>query len=229
MMLALRHAVRSLNRSPGLSLTVILIIALGIGANTAIFSVVRSVLPRPLPFHEPDRLVRLRENFAQSGGDETQLNLSPLTWQLWRESNEVFSDIAVATGSGLTLTADGAAAEHFASAVVSYNFFDVLGIQPILGRNFLPEEDQPGAARSVIVSYQFWQERFGGRADALGRKLILDGVPHTVVGVMPQHFRHPYRAEMWTPIALRIDPGVRTGHYLYAPARLKPGVTLAVC
>lgn len=223
---ALLQNLRALTRTPVFSLTIVLIIAIGIGANTAIFSVVRSVLLRPLPLHDPDRLVRLRENFGQGGGDETQLNLSPNTWQRWRETNEVFTDIAVATGSGVTLTADGAAAEHFSSAVVSANFFEVLGVQPILGRNFIPEEDQPGAPRSVIISYQFWQERLGGSTDALGRKLTLDGVPHTVVGVMPRHFRHPYRAEMWTPIALRIDPGVRTGHYLYAPARLKPGVSL---
>lgn len=226
MLPSLRHSCRALARAPGLSLTVILIVALGIGANTAIFSVVRSVLLRPLPLHEPDRLVRLRENFGQAGGDETQLNLSPVTWQRWRETNDVFTDIAVATGANLTLTGEGDAAEHFAGAVVSFNFFDVLGVQPILGRNFLAEEDQPGAPRTVLVSHRFWQERLGGSSDALGRTLMLDGVPHTVVGVMPPHFRHPYRAELWTPIALLIDPGVRAGHYLYAPARLKPGVSL---
>ena len=222
----LKTAARILLKSPGFSAVVVLIIALGIGANTAIFSVVRSVLLRPLPLTEPDRLVRLRENFAQPGGDETQLNLSPVTWQRWRQYNDVFTDIGMATGASLTLTADGQAAEYFAAATVSYNFFDVLGVRPALGRNFLEAEDQPGAPRTVLVSDGFWMRQLGGAADAVGRTIMLDGVPHTVVGVMPKNFRHPYRADLWVPLALRIDPASNPGHYLYAPARLKPGVTL---
>jgi len=223
----LKHALRILAQSPGFSAVVILIAALGIGANTAIFSVVRAVLLRPLPLHEPDRLVRLRENFAEAGGDETQLNLAPLTWQRWRQYNTVFTDIGMGTGASLTLTSPGEPAQYFAAARVSFNFLDVLGVQPVLGRNFLEAEDQPGAARTVIVSDAFWRGQLGGRADAIGQVIQLDGVPHTVIGVMAPNFRHPYRAQLWVTLALQIDPAVPTGHYLYAPARLKPGVTLA--
>ena len=226
MISSLRHAFRSLAKSPGFSAVVILIAALGIGANTAIFSVVRAVLLRPLPLQEPDRLVRLRENFAQDGGDETQLNLAPITWQRWRQYNTVFTDIGMGTGGSLTLTAPGQPAQYFAAARVSFNFLDVLGVRPALGRNFLEADDQPGAPRTVLVSHAFWRGQLGGRPDAIGQSINLDGVPHTILGVMPPNFRHPYRAELWVPLALRIDPGAPTGHYLYAPARLKPGVTL---
>ena len=222
---ALRLAFRQLRRAPGFSAVVIVIVALGIGANAAIFSVVRAVMLRPIPMTDPDRLVRIRENFA-NGAEETQLNLSPSTWQRWRESNTVFTDIAAATGATFTLTGEGEA-EYVPAAVISHNFFSVLGVAPALGRNFLPEEDRPGAPRVVLVSHGFWQRVLGGAPDVIGRVLTLDGEKRTVVGVMPKAFRHPYRAQIWAPIALTIDPTQNAGHYLYAPARLKPGITLA--
>ncbi len=222
---ALKLGVRQLSRTPAFSGVVILIIALGIGVNTAIFSVARAVMLRPIPMTEPDRLVRLRENFA-SGANETQLNLSPLTWQRWRESNTVFTDIGAATGATFTLTGQGDA-EYVPAAIVSHNFFDVLGVKPALGRDFLEEEDKPGAPRVVLLSHGFWQSSLGGDPKVLGREITLDGEKRTVVGVMPAHFRHPYRAQVWAPIALTIDPSQPAGRYLYAPARLKPGVTLA--
>jgi putative ABC transport system permease protein len=175
---------------------------------------------------DPDRLVRLRENFAQAGGDETQLNLAPLTWQRWRQYNDVFTDIGVATGASFTLTGPGDSAEFVPAALVSGNFFPVLGVKPVLGRDFRPDEDRPGAAPVVLLSHGFWNRHFGGARDVIGRTLTLDGTPHTIVGVMPPEFRHPYRAELWVPIALRIDPAAPVGNYLYAPARLRPGVSL---
>ena len=220
----LRSAFRSLAKSPGFSLTVVLLLALGIGANTAIYTDVRAVMLRPLPMEDPDRLVRLRENFG-TGGDETQLNLAALTWQRWRQYNDVFTDIAVATGASFTLTGEGDA-QFVPAAVVSYNFFPVLGVQPVLGRNFRPEEDRPGGPRVVLLSHGFWQRVLGGAPDVIGRTITLDGEKRTVVGVMPEHFRHPYRAELWVPIALTLDANAGNAHYLYAPARLKPGVTL---
>jgi putative ABC transport system permease protein len=221
---ALRLASRQLRRAPAFSAAVIAIAALGVGANAAIFSVVRAVMLRPIPMAEPDRLVRIRENFA-NGAEETQLNLAPITWRRWRESNTVFTDIAVATGAAFTLTGEGAA-EYVPAAVISHNFFSVLGVRPALGRDLLPEEDRPGAARVVLISHGFWQRVLGGAPDVIGRVITLDGEKRTVVGVMPQTFRHPYRAQIWAPIALNLDPALNAGHYLYAPARLKPGVTL---
>lgn len=222
---AVKLGVRQLFRTPAFSSVVILIIALAIGVNTSLFSVARAVMLRPIPMTEPDRLVRLRENFA-SGANETQLNLSPLTWKRWRELNTVFTDIGAATGATFTLTGQGNA-EYVPAAVVSHNFFDVLGVQPALGRNFIEEEDKPGAPRVILVSHGFWQASLGGDPNVLGREITLDGEKRTVVGVMPAHFRHPYRAQVWAPIALTIDPSQPAGRYLYAPARLKPGVTLA--
>ncbi len=222
---SLNLAYRQLSRAPGFSALMIMIIALGIGANTAIFSVARAVMLRPLPMNEPDRLVRLRENFA-SGADETQLSLSPLTWRRWRESNTVFTDIGVANGASFTLTGEGEA-RYVPAAVISYNFFSVLGVKPVLGRDFLAEEDRPGGPGVVLLSHGFWQRVLGGTPDVIGRTITLDGGKRTIVGVMPANFRHPYRAQIWAPIALTIDPARPTGHYLYAPARLKPGVTVA--
>ncbi len=139
---ALQLAFRQVRRNPAFSGVVIAIVALGIGANAAIFSVVRAVMLRPLPMSEPDRLVRLRENFA-NGADETQLNLAPITWQRWRESNTVFTDIAVATGATFTLTQEGEA-EYVPAAVISYNFFSVLGVKPGWGATSSPRRIVPG-------------------------------------------------------------------------------------
>jgi putative ABC transport system permease protein len=223
MILDLRQALRSLGRARGFSAVVVLILGLGIGANTAIFSVVRAVLLRPLPFAEPERLVRLYESFG-TGQDEAQLSLAPLTWQRWREHNQVFEDIAAATGTNLTLGGQDEA-QYVPAARVSFNFLSVLGLQPVRGRNFLQEEDEPGAAPVVLLGHGLWERRFGG-ADVVDQDLLLDGVPHRIVGVMPESFRHPYRAELWVPLAMRIEPVPTTGRFLYAPARLKPGVGL---
>jgi predicted permease len=223
MLLELRHALRQLARAPGFAAVVVLILGLGIGANTAIFSVVRAVLLRPLPFPEPDRLVRLNESFG-AGGDEAQLALAPLTFKRWRQYNDAFQDIAAATETSLTLGGQ-AESQYVAASRVSFNFFSVLGARPLLGRDFLESEDQPGAPSVVILGYGLWKSRFGG-ADVVGQDVLLDGVPHRIVGVMPEGLRHPYRAELWVPLALRIEPVPATGRYLYAPARLKPGVSL---
>ena len=224
MIFELRQALRPLVRSRGFAAVVVLILGLGIGANTAIFSVVRAVLLRPLPFAEPERLVRLYESFG-AGGDEAQLSLAPLTWQRWRESNAVFEDIGAATGTSLTLGGESEAPQYVPGARVSFNFFSVLGVEPVRGRGFLEEEDQHNARPVVLLGHGLWQRRFGG-GDVVGRDVLLDGVPHTIVGVMPETFRHPYRAELWVPLALRIDPGPVTGRFLYAAARLRPGVGL---
>lgn len=225
MLTALRHALRNVARAPGFSALLIAIIALGIGANTAIFSVVRSVLLRPLPLHEPERLVRLYEAFDENDG-AGRLSLSPQMWVRWRELNTVFTDIGASTVANYTLTADGGA-QRVPAAQVSANFFSVLGLRPILGRDFQPGEDRPGAPRVALVGHGFWQRELGGSEDVLGRVLQLDGESYTIVGVLPAGFRHPYRAEVWTPLALEIDLAQITGRYLYTPARLKPGVTLA--
>ena len=224
MFLELHQTLRHLARAPGFVAVVVLVLGLGIGANTALFSVVRAVLLRPLPLHEPDHLVRLYEGF-RTGGDETQMSLAPLTWERWREGNDAFADIAAATGANLTL-GGGGEAEYVPAARISHNFFSVLGTSPAVGRDLRPEEDRPGASLVALISHGLWQRRFGGARDVIGREVLVDGAPHTVVGVMPPSFRHPYRAEIWVPLALRIDPAQPPANYLYALGRLKVGVTV---
>ena len=226
----LRYALRLLAKSPGFSLIAIATLALGIGANTAIFSVVEGTLLRPLPFPHADRLVRVYEAADDNGARGSSLNLSEQTVQQWREyGGNIFEDLAAATGANVTVGATAAnAAQTVQAARVSANFLSVLGLPPALGRNFTPAEDKPGGPHVTIISYDFWRQYLGGRSDVLGLTLSLDGVPHTVIGVMPKTFRHPYRAEVWLPLAMVVPPpGQATNHYLYGVARLRPGITIA--
>ncbi len=223
-----RYAFRMLLKSPGFSLIAILTLAFGIGANTAIFSVVESALLRPLPFPASDRLVRLYETFDEAGERSDLLNLSETTARQWREhGSQIFEGIGTATGGAATA---GATANESARIVpaarISANFLSVLGLSPILGRNFTPEEDRPGGPRVAIIGYDFWQRNLGGRADVLGKTVNLDDRAYTVIGVMPKTFRHPYRAEVWLPLALNTADAGRN-HYLYGAARLRPGISFA--
>ncbi len=223
-----RYALRMLLKSPAFSIIAIATLALGIGANTAIFSVIESALLRPLPFPKADRLVRLYETFEENGARSDLLNLSEKTVRQWREyGSDIFEGIGVATGAGVTATSPGQPAQSFPAARISANFLNVLGLQPARGRNFTVAEDQPGGPRVVIVGYDFWQRNLGGREDVLGHTVKLDDASYTVVGVMPKTFRHPYRAQIWLPIALNFAATGQPNHYLYGVARLRPGIGLA--
>src|SRR3954447_5745026 len=185
----LRYALRQLWKSPAFSLIAIATLALGIGANTAIFSVIESALLRPLPFPHPDRLVRLYETFDENGTRSNTLNLADKTVQQWREfGSDLFEGIGVATGASVTASSPGESAQSFPAARISANFLAVLGLQPTRGRNFTEAEDQPGGPRIVIVAYDFWQRNLGGREDALGQTIRLDDAVYTIVGVMPKTF-----------------------------------------
>ncbi|MDQ2659534.1 MAG: ABC transporter permease, partial [Verrucomicrobiota bacterium] len=226
----LRYALRLLVKSPAFTAVAVITLALGIGANTAIFSVVEGTLLRPLPFPHAERLVRVYETQEESGARSASLNLGDPTVERWREfGRDVFEDIGAATGGDMTVgLTNGAPAQTVSAARISANFFSVLGLPPARGRNFTIEEDRFGGPAVVIVSHDFWRDVLGSRADVLGSSLTLDGQPHTIVGVMPKAFRHPYRASVWVPLA--IPPpvvGVPAGHYLYGVGRLRPGVTIA--
>ncbi|HEX5175801.1 MAG TPA: ABC transporter permease, partial [Chthoniobacteraceae bacterium] len=223
----LRFAFRTLLKSPGFSLIAIATLALGIGANTAIFSVVESTLLRPLPFPQADRLVRLYELSGEGGERRTKLNLSPRTWRQWQDHGSlIFSGIGAATGASLTLSTNaGNPAQNIPAALVSANFLDVVGLPPVLGRNFIAEEDRPGAARVVIVGYDFWQQHLGANPEAIGKSVTLDGMPYTVIGVLPKTFRHPYRAQVWLPLRIDFSTERSDHNYLYGVARLQPGLT----
>jgi predicted permease len=224
----LRYALRMLWKSPAFSIIAIATLALGIGANTAIFSVIESALLRPLPFPKADRLVRLYETFDENGARSNALNLAEKTVRQWREyGGDIFEGIGAATGGAASVASAGESTQIFPAARISANFFDVLGLKPALGRNFTEAEDQPGGPHVVLVGYDFWQRNLGGRDDVLGQTIKLDDAPYTIVGVMPKTFRHPYRAEFWLPIALNFAANVQPNHYLYGVARLRPGITIA--
>ena len=225
-----KYALRLLIKSPAFAVIAICTLALGIGANTAIFSVVEGTLLRPLPFPNADRLVRVFEAGYESGVRGGSMNLSEQTVRQWQEhGSEIFEGFAAGSGTNVTVgPVGGNSARSVQLARVTSNFLSVLGLSPARGRNFTKEEDNPGGPSVVIISDDFWRQYLGGEANVLGKTLTLDGVPHTIIGIMPKSFRHPYRAELWIPLALGPPtPGQGLNHYLYAVARLRPGLTVA--
>jgi putative ABC transport system permease protein len=221
----LRYALRTLARNPGFACVSILALALGVGANSAIFTVVQSVLLRPLPFRRSDELVVVRERNLKAGFP--QFSLSPGNYVDYRDHNHTLSGFAAISRLGVNLSG-GAEPERLRGARVTNEFFNVLGVQPVVGRAFTVQEGQFGAPKVVILSDGLWQRRFGGAKDVLGRQLKMNEELYTVVGVMPPDFSFPARAEIWTPLALNAQNWQqRGGHYLSGVARLKPGTSLA--
>jgi predicted permease len=220
-----RFGLRTMLKNPGFTVVAVITLALGIGANTAIFSVVNAVLLRPLDYEDPDRLVMVYENNWQKGW--TRFAVAPGNFATWREQNQVFEQIAAFTGSSFALVGKGDP-EQLQGTRVSANLFALLGAKPALGRAFLPEEDQPGGERVVVVSHRLWQRRFAADPGLVGKPLTLNGQSYTVVGVMPAGFLFPNpRTELWVPVAFSADDlGNRGGHSVVAIARLKPGVTV---
>lgn len=226
-----RYAVRMLRRAPGFTLVAVLTLALGIGATTAIFSVVRGVLLRPLPFAAPERLVRIWQ--ASPSQSLVRGTLSPLDFEDWKGRQRSFEDMGswwyVEGMSGSDLSGDGEP-QRVPTAFVSDGFFSTLGVAARLGRGLLPEDHQPGRDTVAVISYGLWQRRFGGDPSVLGRTLTLDGVPHTVVGVMPPAFAFPSeRVDLWisqSRIAEDSIPRLRQVRWVSVVGRLKPGVSL---
>ena len=226
----LKFAVRTLVGAPGFTIIAILTLALGIGANSAIFSVVEGALLRPLPFPHSEQLVRIFEALDENGTRAASLNLTDRTASRLQEfDREIFQDIGAGTG-GVAVVGfnDASPAQTVPAARVTANFFTVLGLLPAQGRNFNASEGRTKDAPVVIVSDDFWRQSMNSRADVLGSTIMLDGSPHTVIGVMPRAFRHPYRASVWLPLALDPDNvATLNNHYLYGVGRLRPGVTIA--
>jgi putative ABC transport system permease protein len=223
----LRFALRQLVKNPGFTAVAVLTLALGIGANTALFSVVNGVLLRPLPFHEQERLVTLWES---SPAIEQQA-VSPPTLTDWQTQNRTFEEIAFWTGpiDFNFVTQDGV--EKVRASYPSSSLFRALRVAPQLGRGFLAEEDRPQGPQSAIISYKLWQQRFGGDPHTLGRSLTVDTYgrrTYTIVGVMPQGFQFPEDTELWLAAGWNgLPQDRRSGHWLSALARLIPGVSLA--
>jgi putative ABC transport system permease protein len=222
----LRYGARTLLKQPGFTLIAVLTLAVGIGANTAIFSVVNAALLRPIPHIKDEGVVMIFGELPTAGIN--RLFVSPTEYVDYRDRLRSFSQVGAYGGADFTLTGDGEA-ERVAGARVSANLLSLLGADPALGRNFLAEENGPGRSNVVILGYGLWQRRFGGDAGLIGRKVTLNGDPCTVVGVMPAGFQFPHgETEIWQPIELGPDAlKERASRWLASVARLKPGVTMA--
>jgi predicted permease len=216
-----RYGARSISKNLGFAILAILALALGIGANTAIFSVVNSVLLRPLSYADPSRLVVILH--------EGKLPASPADYLDWRKQSHSFEQVAAAQVWGATLTGSEHA-EALAGMQVSSNLFDTLGVPPVRGRTFDTSEEQPGSGKVAVLSYQLWQRRFGGDSGIVGQQIVLNGDSYTVTGVMPESFRFaPFWAtstEIWTPLVLDKRLHDRGGRSLRIFARLRDGVAL---
>jgi putative ABC transport system permease protein len=228
----IRHALRVFGRAPSYAIAVVAVLALGIGANTAIFSIVNAVLLRPLPFDEPDRLVRLFHVPPQATfpGMAT-FSLSPANFLDWQRESQSFDAMAAYTTRQLTLTGSGNA-EAMRVAMVGPGFFKIVRTPPALGRTFMPEEHAAGRSKVLVISDGFWRSHLGAAPDAVGRTLTFDGQRYTVVGVMPRRFSvNAWGATLvplWAPLAWSDkDAAVRENHNYQAIARLRPGVDLA--
>jgi predicted permease len=226
----LRYACRLLAKSPGFTAAAVLSLTLGIGACTAMFSVISTVFLRPLPWRDAGRIVRM--SLRHEGDEKFSAGLFPAgrdTFEAWRRNTKLFTDVASVSlaPAGLSLTGLGDA-EHHDGSLVSSNFFALLGATPALGRTFFDEEDQPGRASVAVLSDAFWRRRFGANPDTIGRSLMLNGQAYTVIGVMPAGFKVPEwylakEADIWLPLDRSKDIG---GRFMGVLGRVKPGATL---
>jgi len=217
----LRYGARMFLKQPGFTLIAVLTLALGIGANTAIFSVVNAVLLRPLPFAEPERIVWMSDTLPQLGAAPTSLP----EFLDWKDQNQSFEHVAAFLNSSMFLDTGGGTPDT-PVGIVTPETFALFRVSPILGRTFTDEETLPGRVRVAVLAHSMWQNRFGSDPNVLGRRIDLDGVAYTIIGVMPEGFSFPDRAQLWRP--LPIDPNKldRGPHYLRVVGRLKPEVTL---
>jgi putative ABC transport system permease protein len=219
-----RYALRALRMAPGFTFVAVLTLALGIGANTAIFSVVHAVLLKPLPFPHPEQLVELWETEPAPG----DYPLSDQDYLDWRAQNRTFADMALYSWNVPVNVSGGGAVEQVEAVTTQANFFDVLGARPLMGRTFEKGEDIKGKNKVAILSYAFWKTHFGGRGAAIGESLTVNGEKYAVIGVMPAWFTAPGTAAVWAPFDMSAENmHGRDSHYLRAIGRVKDGVTVA--
>ena len=220
-----RFAFRQLFKSPGFTFTAVLTLALGIGACTAIFSVINGVLLRPLDFPQQDRIVVIREtNLPQF----PEFSVSPPNYLDWAKQTKSWQYLAAYSGAQVNLTGEGEP-QRLIGVKATAHYFDVYGIKAVLGRTFVPEEDAPGKDHVVVLSHAFWQRVFGGEGSVIGRAIQLSGEPYTVIGVAPPHFGEASKVDTWVPMGFKPDEtaaDARGGHYLNVIGRLRPNVTI---
>ena len=222
----LRYAVRQLWRARTFTIVTILTLALGVGANTAIFSVVQAVLLQPAGVDDPARVVSFHVRYAQL--NLPSIGVSATDFRDAESLNSIVESAAIVAPNAFNATFDGRT-QHLRAGMVSWKWFQVFGAEPIIGRTFAPEEDQKGANQEVVLSYQLWQQLFGGQHDAIGKSLLLDGKSYRVIGVMRSDFDWPRNTELWIPVGLAptaYASGERFNEYYDAVVRLKPGMTV---
>ncbi|MBO0800103.1 MAG: ABC transporter permease, partial [Blastocatellia bacterium] len=218
----LRYGIRTLSKNPGFTLVAVLALALGIGANTAIFSVVNAVLLRPLPYPDSNRLVT---SFNADNHFGWQAALNPADFIEWRKQQASFEAISVYGGEAFNLTG-GSSPVYVKANTVSAEFFSVLGVQPAIGRGFLAEENQPGKGKVAVLCHELWLQYFNADPQVVGRTIRLDGESYTVVGIMPESFRFVDQRQPDLIVPLEINPNYRDNSFLRVIARLKPGITI---
>src|SRR5579872_1988426 len=221
----LRYGIRLLRQAPGFTLVALCALALGIGANTAIFSTLDSVVLRSLPFADPGRVMIVWEDASYASFPKNTPAVG--NYVDWKNRNHVFSDMAATRGISANLTVDGPPEQVYGSRVTP-NFFSVLGVTPALGRTISEKEDRTNA-RVVVIGYGLWQRRYNGDPGVIGRTILMDGAKFSIIGVMPRNFVFHWREfEYWRPMSFTPQQlADRGSHYLTVVARLKPGVTLA--
>jgi putative ABC transport system permease protein len=219
------YSLRVLLKNYAFTIVVVLTLALGIGANTAIFSFANGILLRPLPYPQSDRLVVLDETSYKRGVES--MAVSYPNFLDWQEQNKSFEDIGIYFDTGRFALSGAGEPVEVRGAFISHGLFEILRVSPQIGRTFTANEDRPDEDAVVILGHSLWQRNFGGDANILGRKIMLNSRARTVVGVMPSGFRFPDTAELWLPVALTTKTFTRTDHGLLSIARLRDGVSLA--
>lgn len=219
------YSTRVLLKNYAFTIVVVLTLALGIGANTAIFSFANGILLRPLPYPRSDRLAVLDETSRKEGGDT--IGVSYPNFLDWREQNTVFEGVATHFGTDSFAMSAGGSPSQIRGTRVTHGLFEVLRVSPILGRTFTENEDRPEEDAVAILGYDLWQRSFGGNPNVVGQKIMISSRPRTVIGVMPRGFRFPEVSELWVPLAVTSKIYTRTDHGLETIARLKDGVTMA--
>lgn len=218
----IRYALRTLWRSKPFAIVAILCLGFGIGLNTTIFSIVDGVLLKPYPYTDPDRILVLGEQ-NQRAGDRS--GLSFLDMRDWREATSAFTTIAASRGGSFTVSDGAAEPERHLGAAISWDLFPLLGTSPILGRGFTLDDDQPNAGGVVLLSYQLWTNRYRADPGVLGRGILVNAKPFTVIGVMPEGFEFPQNQRLWIPLVPDVHKDERRLRYLFAFGRVKPDVT----
>ena len=225
----IRYGIRGLLKQPGFTFIAVATLAVSIGANTAIFSVVNATLLRPLPFKDPNQLVMV----WQTANQQNQTSVAEPNFLDYQQDNHVFDHMAAFNGASLTLTG-GPDPERLRGGRVTADFFNVLRTQAFMGHTFLPKDDQPGNNTVVVLSYGLWQRRFGSDKNIVGQTIQLDSKPYTVIGVLPADFEFSIPtyfapAQLFVPIVLRRENEQRSNAYMRVIARLKPEIGKASC